>query len=265
MSLVTGFDDYVISSSRAQLFRPITEHGIFAVDGSKWKHARSLYRNLFSNTRAIADLDVFEQHVRRLLRHIPSTGKPFDLQPLFLNLTLDITMAFALGESVDSLSPTQSEEEKTFVKDLFYVKFIMARDGFLGPAHVLWPKRDFHKACNDVHRYVEAIIERALETNRREKEQDVQKKDPSRYNLLQGLLENSSDMIELRDGVISILIAGIESVASLLSTTFWLLARDERVYRKLRTNILDTVGQDLPTYNQLKNLMYLRYVFFEGQ
>lgn len=87
----------------------------------------------------------------------------------------------------------------------------------------------------------------------------------SRPSLLQGLMENSSNVVELRDGVISILIAGIDSVATLLSTTFWLLAQDERIYQKLRTSVLDTIGQELPSYDQLKSLAYLRYVFNEGQ
>lgn len=184
--LITRFVDYDSSVVRVHLFRPITEHGIFAVDGVDWKLARSLYRNQFANTRSIMDFDMHEKHFQSLLCSIPSTGEPFDLQPLFLNLTLDITTAFALGDSVDSLSPAQSDEKRHFVKALLYVKRIMARNGFLGPIH-------------------------------------------------------------------------------LLSTTFWLLARDERVYQKLRTSVIDTVGQELPTYDQLKSLTYLRYVFNEGQ
>jgi len=263
--LITRFVDYDSSVVRVHLFRPITEHGIFAVDGVDWKLARSLYRNQFANTRSIMDFDMHEKHFQSLLCSIPSTGEPFDLQPLFLNLTLDITTAFALGDSVDSLSPAQSDEKRHFVKALLYVKRIMARNGFLGPIHLLLSKREFYNACSDVHRYVGCIIERALDEKQEEDEQSGQTKDPSRYNLLRGLMENSSTVVELRDGVITVLIAGIDSVASLLSTTFWLLARDERVYQKLRTSVIDTVGQELPTYDQLKSLTYLRYVFNEGQ
>lgn len=263
--LITRFVDYDSSVVRVHLFRPITEHGIFAVDGVDWKLARSLYRNQFANTRSIMDFDMHEKHFQSLLRSIPSTGEPFDLQLLFLNLTLDITTAFALGDSVDSLSPAQSDEKRHFVKALLYVKRIMARNGLLGPIHLLLSKREFYSACRDVHRYVGCIIERALDEKQEEVEQSGQTKDPSRYNLLRGLMENSSTVVELRDGVITVLIAGIDSVASLLSTTFWLLARDERVYQKLRTSVIDTVGQERPTYDQLKSLTYLRYVFNEGQ
>lgn len=110
--LVTRFVDYDSSTVRVHLFRPITEHGIFAVDGPEWKLARDLYRNQFSHTRSIIDLDVQEQHFQGFLRRVPSAGKPFDLEALFLNLVLDLTTAFALGESLDSLNPSQSDDKR---------------------------------------------------------------------------------------------------------------------------------------------------------
>lgn len=121
-ALVTRFVDYDSSVVRVHLFRPITEKGIFAVDGLDWKLARNLYQDQFSNTRSVMDFEMHEKHVQSLLRRVPSTGKPFDLQPLFFKLTLDLTTAFALGESVDSLSLSQSDEKRHFVQALLYVR-----------------------------------------------------------------------------------------------------------------------------------------------
>ena len=263
--LVSRFIDYDSSTVRVHLFLPITEHGIFTVDGPEWKIARNVYRNVFSRTRSIIDLDVQERHFQRFLHRIPPTGEPFDLQALFLKLTLDLTTAFALGESVDSLTPTQSDEKKQMVQSLMYAKKIMARDGFLGPLHLVFGKRDFYRACSNVHRYVERRIESVLEKKRQQGEDGGLEKHLKGFNLLQALTEDTDNVLELRDGVITILIAGIDSVASLLSTTFWLLARDERVFAKLRASVLDSFGQELPTYDQLKGLTYLRHVFNEGQ
>lgn len=263
--LVTRFVDFDSSTVRVHLFLPITERGIFTVDGPKWKVARDLYRNVFSRTRSILDLNVQEQHIQSFIRRVPSNGEPFDLQALFLNLTFDLTTAFALGESVDSLSLTQSDEKRHFVESLRYITKIMARDGFLGPVRLLLSRRKFYRGCADVHRYVERVIENVLEKKRLQGEDGDQEKQPKGYVLLQALADNTDEVLELRDGVISVLIAGIDSVASLLSTTFWLLARNERVFQKLRASILDNVGQELPTYDQLKSLTYLRHVLNEGQ
>lgn len=206
-----------------------------------------------------------ERHFQRFLHSVPSTGEPFNLQALFLNLILDLTTAFALGESADSLSPTQSNKKKHFVHALLYVKKIMARDGFLGPVHKLLSKRNFYRACSDVHRYVKGEIESALKKKRQQSKDSNQEMHTESFNLLQALTDNTNKVSELRDGVITVLIAGIDSVASLLSTTFWLLARDVRVFKKLQTAVLDSVRQDVPSYDQLKSLTYLRYVFQEGQ
>ena len=264
--LATRFVDYDTSVLRTHLFRHITEHGILAVDGPEWKVARDIYRNQFSNTRTIIDLPRQEKHFQNLLGRISSLGQPFDLQPLFLNLTLDLTTAFAMGESADSLSPAQADDKKHFVESLLYVKKIMARDGFLGPAHVLIGKKDFYRACADVKRYVERFIVEALHKRRQHNGNSLpQEKGSKEVNLLDGLTESSQDLVSLRDGVITIVIAGIDSVASLLSTTFWLLAQDERVFQKLRANTLDYIGQEIPTYEHLRSFPYLRYVLNEGE
>ncbi|KAI9760533.1 MAG: hypothetical protein M4579_001618 [Chaenotheca gracillima] len=273
--LITNFGDYDNSTVRVHLFKPITEHGIFAVDGAAWRAARHVYRNQFSHTRSIVDLQMQENHIQNLINRIPADGSSVDLQPLFLHCMLDITTAFALGESADSLSPHQTADQKDFVDNLLHLKMIMARDGFLGPVSVIYGKADFHNSCSRVHRYVERIIARRLEQNRvraqkegglaaaSEKEAPTER-DPRGYSILGGLTDNTDDMIELRDGVITILIAGIDSVASLLSSTFWLLSRDERVFQKLRTEVIDTVGHEPPTYDQIRSLTYLRYVFNEA-
>ena len=264
--LATRFVDYDSSVVRAHIFKPITEHGIFAVDGPEWKVARDVFRNQFSNTRKIIDLQQQERHFQTFLSHVSQPHEQYNLQPLFLNLMLDLTTAFALGESVDSLSPAQPEHKKHFVESLLHVKKRMARDGFLGPVHVLLSKTDFYSACADVKGYVEGFIVEALDRKRQHKGDSLRKEKGSEgFNLLNGLTENSEDMVSLRDGVITILIAGIDSVAALLSTTFWLLARDERVFQKLKANTLHQIGQEIPTYEQLRNFSYLRHVLNEGK
>lgn len=264
--LATGFADFDSSITRAHLFQPITEHGIFAVDGPRWKAARDMYRNLFSNTRAIVDIDMLERHTQSFLSRVSQLGPQCDLQPLFLNLTMDLTTAFALGESVNSLSLAQPVDKKHFVESLLYVKMTIARDGMLGPVAKLLSRKDLYRACADVKRYVEPFIVEALNRKRQDKgDSPLQEKGSKGPHLLDGLIENSDDIASLRDAVISILIAGIDAVASLLSTTFWLLARDERVFQKLRANTLDYIGQEAPTYEQLRSFPYLRNVFNEGE
>ena len=264
--LVIRFVDYDSAPARIHLFKDITEHGIFAVDGQAWRSARDVYRDEFSHTRSILDLRRQEYHVQNFLRHLPS-GSSFDIQPLFKKLMLDMTTAFAFGESTDMLSPNQSKEKRELTNALVDVKEVMARDGFMGPLYVLLSHKKFHKDVHTVHEFVEGLIRKALE----KKQQQPQTKqtgddtDLEGYNMLRALTRYTSDVVALRDALVTILIAGIDSVASLLATTFFLLARDERVFHNLRKSILDSIGHREPTYDDIKSNLYLRYVFNEGQ
>jgi cytochrome P450 len=82
---------------------------------------------------------------------------------------------------------------------------------------------------------------------------------------LDKLMDGCEDILELRDGVLTLLIAGIDSVASLLSTTTFLLARHQHAQEKLRSSVLDKVGYDVPTFDDLRGIAYLRYVFNESK
>ncbi|TPX15828.1 uncharacterized protein E0L32_000162 [Thyridium curvatum] len=273
--LVSRFQDFDSSKGiRDHLFRPITARGIFALDGEDWKAARGLFRDLFSHTRTLFDIELQERCFQNLLVRLEheerTSGKAMDLQPRFLDLMLDLTTAFAMGESSDVLRLDQSAEKKEFVAALLYVKKTMARDGFLGPVHVFLSKKEFHRCCGTVHRFVERVIRERLESKSQlEKSQKSTPDggDASEHKnhgcLLDGLMESSTNVLELRDGVVTILIAGIDSVASLLSTTFFLIARDQRVFDKLRESILTSIGHEQPTYESLRNLGYLRHVFNE--
>lgn len=265
--LITAFADFDSSRGiRDHLFRPITPHGIFALDGNEWKTARRLYRDHFSRTRDIVDLNLQETCFRNLEALIPSDNTPFDLQPLLLRLMLDLTTAFAMGVCVDSLRPDQSVEKRRFVDALIHVKKTMARDGFLGPVHVFLSKKEFHASCSTVQLFVEDIIrERIAASKLGEKSGDQEAGVATESCFLDKLIEESEDILELRDGVLTLLIAGIDSVASLLSTTTFLLSRHQPAQDRLRASILDKVGYELPSFDDLRGLAYLRYVFNESK
>ncbi|KAI0145341.1 putative cytochrome P450 oxidoreductase/alkane hydroxylase [Xylariaceae sp. FL1272] len=255
--LVTGFTDFDNSRGiRDHLFRPITAHGIFALDGDEWQSARGLYRNHFSNTRRIADMELFERCFQHLVAGIPENDDTCDLHPLLLRLTTDITTAFAMGEPVDALQNDQALDKHQFVESLMHVKEILARDGFLGPVYHFLDHRQFRIACRRVHEFVDAQIHRRS----RERSRGIE---AEKISMLDTLVEASDNVNDIRDGVITLLIAGIDSVATLLSTTFFLLARNKRVFDKLRASVLEKAGRDKPDFDTLRSLTYLRYVFNE--
>lgn len=272
--LSTGFEDFDSSAFKAPLFQPITPHGIFNADGAKWKHLRELFRTQFSNTRAISDLDMHEGHVQNLLRRLTAAkGEKIDLQPLFLDLAADIISSFTTGESFDLLAKTNILPEKRFfASDMQLVRDTIARDGYLGPLRHLLNRRPFFKACANIQRHVSILINRSLVSRHIKQLQQNSGSHHSRrpsatgYTFLDGLVGHTQDPFILRDSTTSVLVAGVDAVASLLSAIFWLLSRNPRVYAKLREEVLTSIGPTCPpTYDQLRNLRYMRSVIKEGQ
>lgn len=68
----------------------------------------------------------------------------------------------------------------------------------------------------------------------------------------------------LRDQLIAVLLAGRDTTASTLSWTFYEMARHPESFKKLRQEIIDTIGLvNAPTYDDLKNMKYLQYTMNE--
>jgi hypothetical protein len=74
----------------------------------------------------------------------------------------------------------------------------------------------------------------------------------------------------LRDQLLNILLAGRDTTSSLLSSVFYFLARDKRVWVTLRKEILGRFGNGVEkgadiNFQSMKDLPYLRYVINEGK
>lgn len=87
---------------------------------------------------------------------------------------------------------------------------------------------------------------------------------PSRYVFLNELVKETRDPAKIRAEVLNILLAGRDTTASLLTIAFHILPKYPDVEKKLRADI-DQLSGELPTFEALKNLKYLRYFLNECQ
>ncbi|KAF4765274.1 hypothetical protein N7455_005007 [Penicillium solitum] len=256
--LSTAFADFDSSPLRKPRFEPITPHGIFTLDGADWKTSREQLRNRLSNLRKAIDLGVCEQHIQAFLQHVPPNGQVFDVQRCTSALSLDMQTRFSLGEFVDALSFTQSQENKQFVDDFEVAKERIVRDGFRGPRRHLVPNRAFHQSCSRARSYVMACARREVEgrSSRIEKTKDARV--GADFN------NNFEELSQFADQAMSILLAN-DSMSTTLSGLFYCLSQDERIVQKLRASIIDTIGLTPPTWDQLGVLHYVRWVLHEGE
>ena len=117
--------------------------------------------------------------------------------------------------------------------------------------------KKFSEACKTVHKYVDRFVHTALAGK------EIEKKEDGRYTLLLELAKATQDPIQLRYELLNILAAGRDTTASLLSNTFFVLARRPDVWAKIRAEV-DTLGGEKPGYDSLRQMKYLKHVLNEG-
>lgn len=252
--LSTAFVDFDSSPLRKPLIEPITPHGILALDGPDWKTSSGQLRARLSDLRKAIDLTTCEQYFLAFLKKFPSDGQMFDFQPCAYALALDLQTAFILGESVDALSSTQSSEKKSFLVDLKIVKDTIARDGFRGPLRHLFSKRQFLQSCDRTREYV--IRQAARQVQKQNHMAGISEK-------INTCIAEDEQILVFTDQALSLLLAN-DTISTTLASIMFCLSKDERVVKKLRASIIDTIGLTPPTWEQLGSLQYVRWVMNEG-
>ena len=226
--------------------------GIFTQEGAAWKHSRELLRSPLQH-KHYENLAVFKQSVDDLIDILSRRSGVVDLQPLFFRLTLDISTEFLFGESVKSLKAPTSASEQTFGDAFNTAQAFVAKRFRLPDLYWLIGGSEFRKACNDVHRFADQIIDRNL--SRGSEKGAV---------FLDLLAEKTANRDALRGQIISLLAAGRDTTACLLTWTFFLLVRHPKVLEKLREEV-NTACSDLAnlTRTELRKISYLQNVLKE--
>ena len=261
--LSTNFKVWAMGDRRKAAFSPLLGKGIFSVDGAAWQHSRDLLRPNFVRSQ-VGDLDTFEVHVNHLLDMIPRDGSTIDLSDLFFRLTMDSATEFLFGESTNSLLPNtlgqSADRFATAFNDAQNVCGVRARYGRLG---VLKSEvRNDKKDISYVHSFVDRYVQAAIRYRKHQDLESIEHKPEGRYVFLYELAKYTTDPVQLRDELLSVLLAGRDTTASFLTNIWFILAKRPDVWAKLRVEI-DTLHGERPTIQQLKDMKYLRAVLNE--
>ncbi|KAG0649044.1 Cytochrome P450 monooxygenase [Hyphodiscus hymeniophilus] len=239
---------------------------IFTQDRERWHASRQLLRPQFTHV-LVSQLDIFEKHIQTLLRafagdwaavakpheHARGIGLEIGVTAWIRRFTLDTATDFLFGKEVGSLC----NEKDEFNRVLETVKHIQLVRTRAGPLRFLWPKKSVESEMQKIDKVVYPHVDEAL---RRSKNiEDV--KAPTRgYNMLDALAATSKNRVYLRDQAMSLLLAGRDTTSATLTWILYHIAKDEKVYLKLRTEVLDAVGTNPPSYTELKNMKYLQNI-----
>ncbi|XP_010272641.1 PREDICTED: cytochrome P450 704C1-like [Nelumbo nucifera] len=117
--LKTNFDKYSKGQYNQDIVTDLVGHGIFAVDGDRWRQQRKLASFEFS-TRVLRDFSsaVFRRNAAKLSRIILEfsiTNQTFDIQDLLMRCTLDSIFKVGFGMDLDCLGGL-SKQGGSFIK-----------------------------------------------------------------------------------------------------------------------------------------------------
>ncbi|KAI9741695.1 MAG: hypothetical protein M1834_000080 [Cirrosporium novae-zelandiae] len=254
------FKDFGLGERRKTSFWPLLGQGIFTTDGGAWEHSRALLRPNFTRAQ-VADLATFEAHIQDLIASIPFDGSTVDLQDLFFRLTLDSATEFLFGESCNSLAPGKKLQSAVdFASAFNYTQDAIGHASRLGPLGAFRFDPRFKRDTKTVHDFVDKYVQRAIAYRKGETEKEVG--DEHRYVFLHELSRTTDDPIRLRSELLNVLLAGRDTTASLLGNTWFILARRPDIWAKLRAEV-DVLCGEAPSYEQIKEMKYLRYVLNE--
>lgn len=272
--LATQFNDFSLGVRHAQL-APLLGDGIFTLDGAGWKHSRAMLRPQFARDQ-VAHVKALEPHIQTFFKHILNTkGQKFDIQKLFFKLTIDSATEFLFGESCGSLnddSVGMGHDEVDFDGKKDFAESFNVSQNYLGSRIViqnlyfLIDNREFRAANAKVHKFANHYVNKALSLT----PDELEKFSNDGYIFLYELVKQTRDPKVLRDQLLNILLAGRDTTAGLLSFTFFELARNKKVWEKLKEEIYEKFGKgdesriDEITFESLKKAEYLKAVVNEA-
>ena len=232
---------------------PMFGDGIFTQEGAAWKHSRELLRPQLQY-KQYENLQIFKQSADDLLDAIASqTGGTINLQPLFFRFTLDVTTEFLFGESVKSLKAPGTTGESGFAQAFNLAQEYVVKRFRLLDFYWLIGGSEFYKACNDVHRFADQIIDRNLSRS-----------SGKARVFLDAVANDTEDRDALRGQIINLLVAGRDTTACLLTWTFFLLVRHPDIMAKLREEVTSSCpNQSELTRMNLRKMTYLQNVLKE--
>lgn len=254
---------------RPKAFGILLGDGIFSSEGTQWKHSRVMLRPSFTkeNIKQITKMEPFAARVIELVKL--KQGGVVDMQDVFQFFTMDFTTDLLLGESSDSLKDALGQPSQTGIDPELKRQFSIAFDVssnylmtrmILGPLMFLVNPKKLQDAIHTQHKFVDYYIEKALAMNADE----LNEKSDDGTIFLYQLAHETKDPVNLRNQILSIILAGRNTTSGLMTFLFAQLSKHPEIYAKLR----DIIRSDFPnvesiTFDSIQNCDYLRWCINE--
>lgn len=265
--LKTNFNNYPKGKPFSTLLGDLLGRGIFNVDGDLWKFQRKMASLQLgsSSVKSFAFETVTSEIESRLIPVLYSFSNQkdriLDLQDVFRRFSLDVICIFSFGFDPDFLNVSLPVSQLALAFDL--ASKLSAERGLATSPFVWKMKRFFglgsENQLNQAVGFVNVLAQQMI-TNKRDTGFSTHK------DLLSCFMAAIDDDKFLRDIVVSFLLAGLDTIASGLTSFFWLLAQNQEVIEAIRMESNQIMGstKKVATYEQLHKMHYLQAAIYEG-
>ncbi|KAK3152251.1 hypothetical protein QOZ80_2BG0156410 [Eleusine coracana subsp. coracana] len=266
----------------AEILKPIMGKGLIPADLDTWKQRRKVITPGFHALFIEAMVRIFTKCSERTISKLEQLTESdnaeqksaiVDLEAEFSNLALDIIGLGIFNYDFDSVtkeSPVikavygtlfEAEHRSTFYIpywNLPLVKWIVPR------------QRKFHGDLKVINDCLDNLIKNAKETRQ---EADVEKlqqrdysslKDVSLLRFLVDMRGADVDDRQLRDDLMTMLIAGHETTAAVLTWSIYLLAQNPTKMRKAQAEVDSVLSSGAVTVESLKKMEYIKSIIVES-
>ncbi|RWR88522.1 Cytochrome P450 [Cinnamomum micranthum f. kanehirae] len=267
----------------AEILEPIMGKGLIPADLETWKQRRRViapgFHSLFLEAMVRTFIDCSEKTILKLEKLLESKSDgeggtiQLDLEAEFSNLALDI-----IGLGVFNYSFGSVTKESPVIKAVYGTLFEAEhRSTFYIPywklpfARWIVPRqRKFHSDLKAINDCLDGLIRNAKETRQEDDVEKLQERDYSNLkdaSLLRFLVDMRGadvDDRQLRDDLMTMLIAGHETTAAVLTWSVFLLAQNPSKMKKAQEEIDSVLGDGMITIECLKKLEYVRLIIAES-
>ncbi|MEO1373629.1 MAG: cytochrome P450 [Cyanobacteria bacterium J06635_10] len=246
---------YLIKSQFVSIVKPLLGNGLLLSEGEFWKKQRHLINPAFHHARIKAYSRVMVEYTQRML-DTWENGEIRDIHHDMMNLTLTIAAKTLFGSQVDKDVDTIEQAIKVTLKhfDIRSTNLLL----FLLPDWIPTPDNlGFQTAVKQI----DAIVYRLIQEHRASGDETD--------NLLSMLLnlqsEDGTRMSDkqIRDEVMTLILAGHETTALTLSWAWYLLAKHPEIEAKLIAELKTVLAGGNPNLSDLRQLRYTEWVILE--
>ncbi|TLD14458.1 hypothetical protein PspLS_11222 [Pyricularia sp. CBS 133598] len=253
--LGSQFEDYGRGKAFQSRWHDLLGTGIFNTDGREWHDSRHRLRPLFNRQR-VSNLDSFERQIQVMINQHLDGARTVDLKDVISRFALDAIGDYAMGYQVNALADRKND----FLDALERIKTIQNIKECAGPLSWLVPTPGFKRDLKVLDDFIAPLIDQAASLP--QSVLDEMDKTDRGWTYVKACASVSRDRDFLKYELMSVILAGRDTVSGTLVWTFLELVKRPDLVADLRREIESTIGIGLdarrPNHDDLRSMRLVR-------